>query len=224
MPAMRNALLGSGLLLVACTSAPSLPQANSIAADFDGPIGAPPLAMQAFDTGANARAALWLVQAPGADGSAGAVNIRAPGYTGEQFHLLLSDAELTAADLQVEALVRSDRGKEDQGGGIAFRVQDPRNYYVTRWNPLEDNVRIYHVKDGVRTMLETAKVLAPTDRWHQLTAIAQGARLRVLFNSEEVLSVEDATFARAGRVGLWTKADADSWFDAFTATRIQSGR
>jgi hypothetical protein len=221
---MRTVLAALGLLFAACSSAPSLPQAEAIAADFDAPIGAPPPGMQAYDTGPNVRSALWLVQESGADGSAGAVQIRAPGSTGEQFHLLLSEAAVAAADLRIETLVRSGGGKEDQGGGLAFRVQDPNNYYVTRWNPLEDNVRIYHVKDGVRTMLETAKVLAPTDRWHRLAATVQGARLRVWFDGDEVLSVEDTTFAAPGRVGLWTKADASSWFDAFAAEPLAAPR
>jgi hypothetical protein len=30
-------------------------------------------------------------------------------------------------------------GKEDQGGGLVWRAMDSNNYYVARYNPLEDN-------------------------------------------------------------------------------------
>jgi hypothetical protein len=33
------------------------------------------------------------------------------------------------------------------------------------------------------------------------------------------LTVEDTTFSDAGKVGLWTKADAETGFDSFQYTR-----
>jgi hypothetical protein len=39
-------------------------------------------------------------------------------------------------------------GKEDQAGGVAWRIKDANNYYVARANALEDNVTIYHTING----------------------------------------------------------------------------
>jgi len=38
----------------------------------------------------------------------------------------------------------------------------------------------------------------------------------VIFNGKPLFEVEDATFREGGRVGLWTKADSVTAFDAFT--------
>jgi hypothetical protein len=38
----------------------------------------------------------------------------------------------------------------------------------------------------------------------------------VSFNGKQILEAEDSTFAEAGKVGLWTKADSVTHFDDFT--------
>jgi hypothetical protein len=53
-------------------------------------------------------------------------------------------------DLTLEVKVRALSGKEDQGGGPLWRARDPNNYYLTRWNPLENNLRLYHVQAAPR--------------------------------------------------------------------------
>ena len=39
---------------------------------------------------------------------------------------------------------------------------------------------------------------------------------KVLLNGKHLFDAEDATFAGAGRVGLWTKADSVVMFDDFS--------
>jgi hypothetical protein len=95
---------------------------------------------------------------------------------------------------------------------------------LTRWNPLEDNVRIYHVKDGVRTMLQTAKVIVPADAWHLLEVTSLGGEHKVMFDGKEILSIEDTTIGQAGKAGLWTKADAATSFDDFAVSPLVPGR
>ena len=43
-----------------------------------------------------------------------------------------------------------------------------------------------------------------------------GSRFRVSFNGKQLFEVEDSTFADAGKVGLWTKADSVTLFDQVT--------
>src|SRR5881296_161471 len=50
----------------------------------------------------------------------------------------------------VEVKFKPIAGKEDQGGGVIWRVRDANNYYVSRANALEDNVTIYHTVNGRR--------------------------------------------------------------------------
>jgi hypothetical protein len=43
----------------------------------------------------------------------------------------------------------------------------------------------------------------------------------VLFNEQPPFDVVDATFKEAGKVGLWTKADSVTHFDAFEVEERQ---
>jgi len=51
----------------------------------------------------------------------------------------------------VEVKFKPISGKEDQAGGVVWRLKDTNNYYVARANALEDNVTIYHTINGRRT-------------------------------------------------------------------------
>src|SRR5207247_7381858 len=59
-----------------------------------------------------------------------------------------NDTNLT--DGFVEVKFKPVAGKEDQAGGVIWRVRDANNYYVARANALEDNVTIYHTINGKR--------------------------------------------------------------------------
>ena len=94
-----------------------------------------------------------------------------------------------------------------------FRYQDEDNYYVTRANALEGNVRLYHVKDGKRTQFATWDGKVPVKVWHQLAVEAQGDTFRIYFNGQKIMEAKDKTFSAGGKVGLWTKADSITYFD-----------
>jgi len=57
-----------------------------------------------------------------------------------------------SSDLNLEVSLLPVEGKADMGGGLIWHAVDDRNYYLTRANPLEQNVR-YRVVKGVRQML-----------------------------------------------------------------------
>ena len=70
------------------------------------------------------------------------------------------------------------------------------------------------VKDAGRTYGKSAKV--PAGQWSTLRIVATGPLFEVWFNGAKLYEVEDTTFATAGRVGLWTKADSVTQFDDLT--------
>jgi hypothetical protein len=45
---------------------------------------------------------------------------------------------------------------------------------------------------------------------------ADGSTFSVYFNGSKLYDVADSTFARPGRVGVWTKADSVTQFDDLT--------
>jgi len=116
-----------------------------------------------------------------------------------------SDVELQVAFLPIE-------GKADMGGGLIWRAADDRNYYLARANPLEQNIRIYRVVKGVRHMLKNFNQTIDVRHWHRLRVVQRGCQVEVFYDDAQVFDLCDKTFAH-GMVGLWTKADAVTYFD-----------
>jgi hypothetical protein len=118
---------------------------------------------------------------------------------------------------EIAVFLKGNSGKIDQGGGPIWRVQDRNNYYIARYNPLEENVSIYYVKDGRRIMLGYTGRLELTDIWHVLKISHRGDRIRAYLDGEMKLMVNSGRhIVQEGGVGLWTKADAATSFDNFT--------
>ena len=132
----------------------------------------------------------------------------------DTFNLALVEGT-NAKDLDLSVRLKAVAGKLDQGGGLVWRAKDAKNYYIARYNPLEDNLRVYKVEGGKRTMFEHAKV--PGDKeWHTLRVTMKASKIAVSLDGKKYLEADDATFPEAGRVGLWSKADAQSSFDDLT--------
>lgn len=118
-----------------------------------------------------------------------------------------------SADLDLEVSLLPVEGKADMGGGLVWRAADDRNYYLTRANPLEQNIRIYRVVEGVRQMLKNVDQIIDVRRWHTLRVTMRGCRAQVFFDEQPVFDLCDDTFKGNGRVGVWTKSDAVTYFD-----------
>jgi hypothetical protein len=116
-------------------------------------------------------------------------------------------------DVSVSVRFRPSSGSVDQAGGIVFRYTGPDDYYVVRANSLEDNCRIYHVKEGKRKQFGGKSVKVASGKWHALKVTAQGNRFEVWLDGEAVIEATDDTFSNAGRIGVWTKADSVTEFD-----------
>ncbi|MEN6451519.1 MAG: family 16 glycoside hydrolase [Thermoguttaceae bacterium] len=120
-------------------------------------------------------------------------------------------------DVDISVAFKANAGKIDQGGGVVWRYKDAKNYYVARINPLEPNYRLYKVVDGKRTKVATAELKVPAGRWHVLHVVQQGNHIQCFFGNKKYLDVKDDTFPDAGKIGVWTKADAQTSFTALKA-------
>lgn len=113
---------------------------------------------------------------------------------------------------------------DDQAIGIVWRAKDKDNYYVCRANALEGNVVLYKTVSGKRSSLDIVgrtggygvKARVEQQQWHTLRVEFSGHTFTVKWNGKELFQVKDATFADAGKVGLWTKADSVTSFDDFS--------
>ena len=132
--------------------------------------------------------------------------------SGDTFNLCWTD-KVRFADGTIEVKFRANTGKEDQGGGLIWRVKDKDNYIIARMNPLEDNFRLYYVKDGGRKQLATATVKVATGTWHTMRIEQAGDTVRCFLDGVKHLEASDTHIQGPGGVGVWTKADAASSFD-----------
>lgn len=121
----------------------------------------------------------------------------------------------------VEVKFKALAGSEDRAAGVIWRAKDADNYYVVRANALEDNVVLYKTINGVRKSLEIVgrkggygvNTPVPSGQWHALRCDFAGSRFKVTYDGQPIFEVEDTTIAKAGMIGLWTKADSVTLFD-----------
>jgi Domain of Unknown Function (DUF1080) len=129
--------------------------------------------------------------------------------------------KLSARDVDLSVKFKPVSGKKDQAAGLIWRYRDKDNYYVARANALENNVVLYKVQNGKRADLPLKgegrtygkKAKVPSGQWSALRVTAKGNLFTVFLNGEKLYEVEDRTFAEAGKIGLWTKADSVTYFD-----------
>lgn len=81
----------------------------------------------------------------------------------------------TATDLDVRVSFLPISGKADMGGGLIWQAADDRNYYLARANPVEQNIRIYRVENGIRHLLQNFNQTIDLKR-HTLRITHQGCR------------------------------------------------
>jgi hypothetical protein len=144
--------------------------------------------------------------------------------SGRATYPLILKNDTNIKDGFVEMRFKAVAGSQDRAAGIVWRAKDANNYYVTRANALEDNVVLYKTVNGTRSALDIVgrkggygvNVAVPSGTWHRLRIDFNASRFSVSFNGKQLFEVEDSTFADAGKVGLWTKADSVTLFDEVT--------
>jgi hypothetical protein len=141
---------------------------------------------------------------------------------GSIFNIVVND-EISAKDMVLTVRIKGITGRHDQGGGLIWRFIDEKNYYIVRENPLENNVVLYKVEKGTRTDLPLVDkgrtygvpVAKLGNGWNTLKLEVKGDLFTVYLNNKELFKVKDTTFPNAGKIGLWSKSDAASYFDDY---------
>lgn len=180
----------------------------------------PPKGFEFGYTGGAGKPGKWVVQV---DGGNKVLAQTDPDSTRSRFPVaVLSD--ISAMDVDVSVRFKPISGRVDQAAGLVWRYQNQDNYYIVRANALEDNVVLYKVQAGRRTDLPLKgegrtygkKSDVPAGQWSTLRVVTNGPVFEVYFNGSKMYEVEDKTFANAGKVGVWTKADSVTQFDDLT--------
>jgi hypothetical protein len=207
------------LLIVAGATAMAHAETRTVNFNQD-PVNQPPRGFEFGLTAAVGKPGAWVVQAEGSNKFLAQTD---PDSTRSRFPVaVLSD--VTAGDVDLSVRFRPISGRVDQAAGLVWRYQNQDNYYIVRANALEDNIVLYKVEGGSRTDLPLKgegrtygkKGEVPANQWSTLRVVANGRVFEVYFNGSKLYEVEDGTFSKPGKVGLWTKADSVTQFDDLT--------
>ena len=109
-------------------------------------------------------------------------------------------------------------GRQDRPGGLVWRAKDKDNYYIARFNTLEDNLR----PDPGREPAGGPNWTTPTSRPGRRLAARRGSPCKAAtspgrLDGKKLLVAEDSTFPDAGRIGRLVEFDGESDFDDLKA-------
>ena len=191
---------------------------KTLAWDFDeADPGALPAGWSARETRPSVKLAQWRVTAdPSAPSGPHVLALIETTNERPTFNLAVAD-ETQLRNLDLTVRVKGVTGEIDQGGGPIWRCRDENNYYICRLNPLEANYRVYKVIEGKRTQRASADVDLEAGRWYTVRVTMVEDRITCCLDGEKLLEAADGTLTEAGKVGLWTKADAVTSFDDLSA-------
>jgi hypothetical protein len=174
-------------------------------------VGSPPADFDFALTGQGKAGQWWVVMDTTASGGR-AIEQSDADRTDYRFPLAIHRS-FSAKNIDASVRFKAVAGTVDQAGGIVVRLIDPDNYYVARANAMEDNVRFYRVLKGRRQELSGANLRVTANEWHTLGLRVDGDSFTISFDGKNLFSTKDLTFAEAGKVALWTKADSITRFE-----------
>jgi len=181
--------------------------------DFEGGQPTEVPARFRFTRTGSGRVGRWVIKVE-ADAPSGTHVLAQTDDDGTDFRFPMAVAnEPSLADLRLSVKCKPALGKVDQACGLVFRYQNENNYYITRANALEQNVRLYKVLNGNRQQFANWSGAVASGAWHELRVEAKDDHFTVFWDGKEVLDAHDQTFSQAGQIGLWTKADSITYFD-----------
>lgn len=207
-------------LLLGGTPAQAAPSATAITFNFDRDLAGQAPRGFTFGRTGEGRMGRWLIRTvPDAPSGKNVLAQLDDDPTDYRFPIAVATQPMVT-NAQISVRCKAVSGKVDQACGLVFRYQNDRNYYVTRANALEDNINLYRVIDGRRQEFAGWSGKVSGNAWHTLRADANGDHFEVYWDGKKVIDAHDAAILKAGRVGLWTKADSMTYFDDLRVSPI----
>src|SRR6059058_220444 len=171
--------------MIVTTMATALAAAETVNFD-DMKAGVPPPGWTAAQTGSGT--AKWMVEKE--DSAPSKPNVLK--QSGQATFPVCFKNDTNIKDGFVEMKFKPVAGKEDQAGGVIWRLQDANNYYIARANALENNVTIYHTINGKRVAFKNINTKVTSGVWHTLRADFDGNKFTVTFDGTKVIEATDA--------------------------------
>ncbi len=211
--------------------APSQPQApalppSGIVIPFDTEsVGATPAGFTAVQTNPADKPVSWKIVADEtAPSRPNAVAVAENANESSTFSLLVANQPVLA-DVDTSVKVNVTGGSDGNSAGLAWRYQDPNDYYVAAYNKAENTLDVWRVKDGRRKRIGTgvAESDAAAGAWREIRVEMKRERITAYLDGRKLVSERDFTFAEPGKVGFWAGGDTTAEFDDLTVAEPGAG-
>ena len=110
-------------------------------------------------------------------------------------------------------------GALDRCAGILLNVKQNGDYLAVRFNGTEDNLVLWTFNGGKRSFVTRGTENVPLElgTWHEIKVGVHGKQLTAYLDGKLLIEYALAEPV-SGKVGLWSKTDSMSEFEAFTVT------
>jgi len=108
-------------------------------------------------------------------------------------------------------------GQLDQCAGILFNLKRNGDYLTVRFNGKEDNLVLWTFNKGKRSFVKRGAEDMPLamKQWHSMKISIKGSKLEGYLNGKLLLEYTLPELV-SGKVGVWSKTDSVSYYDAYT--------
>ena len=128
--------------------------------------------------------------------------------------LILDDEKFS--DFTVSVRFKTVSGVIEQMAGLAFRIQDEKNYYYVRASSKGRTFRFFKVTHGELGAPIGPEIEIPTQTWHEMRVKCRGNQIQCWLNGSELIPLLTDNSYNTGKIGLWTKSDSVSHFTDLT--------
>ncbi|MEY2410553.1 MAG: hypothetical protein QOF48_3223 [Verrucomicrobiota bacterium] len=131
--------------------------------------------------------------------------------TDEHAPLLVFEDEIFA-DFSLTTRFKIVEGEVEQMAGIAFGIQDEKNFSYVRASALAGTLAMFRVVSGIRTAPIAIKAPVSRGEWHELRVEWKDKRIRAVLDGKFSLPEQEEKVDHSGKIGFWTKSDSVSYF------------
>ncbi len=131
--------------------------------------------------------------------------------TGDCFNIITT--QMACKNMTLTAKIKLLTGGKNIGGGLVWRFLDNMNYYMAGFDPLDSNFVFFKVVKGVRALIKNTSFKSGMGLWYTLSVEANKEHVICWVNGEKLVDSNDNSLKKVGKVGFWTKADAQTYFD-----------
>lgn len=139
--------------------------------------------------------------------------------------LIVEDVVAEYVDLSVR--IKLNFGTPSGKAGLAYGIQDEKNFYAVVVEPKTNEVVAYVVKDGQPTELAREALIPESSDWHflriQRNTIISKEFTEIFFDHHLLIDVYDQSFKK-GKLGLVAMGDAGFSFDNLRAMELLTSR